>query len=63
MSGYSAAVFVAYGAVAYNMGITIWFWWARGKQRGADQYRQRNGQRPPEPDRNAHVVSHRAVLC
>lgn len=28
MSGYSAAVFVAYGAVAYNMGITIWFWWA-----------------------------------
>ena len=28
MSGYSAAVFVAYGAVAYNMGVTIWFWWA-----------------------------------
>ena len=28
MSGYSAAVFVAYAAVAYNMGITIYFWWA-----------------------------------
>ncbi|POP45863.1 Na+:solute symporter [Superficieibacter electus] len=28
MSGYSAAVFVAYAAVAYNAGITIYFWWA-----------------------------------
>ncbi len=28
MSGYSAAVFVAYAAVAYNYGITIYFWWA-----------------------------------
>ncbi|WP_338564732.1 hypothetical protein [Erwinia sp. E_sp_W01_6] len=28
MSGYSAAVFVAYAAVAYNVGITIYFWWA-----------------------------------
>lgn len=28
MSGYSAAVFVAYAAVAYNMGITLYFWWA-----------------------------------
>ena len=28
MSGYSAAVFVAYAAVAYNFGITIYFWWA-----------------------------------
>lgn len=26
MSGYSAAVFVAYAAVAYNYGITIYFW-------------------------------------
>ncbi|WP_034946188.1 sodium:solute symporter family protein [Erwinia oleae] len=28
MSGYSAAVFVAYAAVAYKSGITIYFWWA-----------------------------------
>ncbi|OON36448.1 Na+:solute symporter [Izhakiella australiensis] len=28
MSGYSAAVFVAYAAVAYRNGITIYFWWA-----------------------------------
>lgn len=28
MSGYSAAVFVAYAAVAYRYGITIYFWWA-----------------------------------
>ncbi|WP_158782416.1 sodium:solute symporter family protein [Pantoea sp. BAV 3049] len=28
MSGYSAAVFVAYAAVAYQAGITIYFWWA-----------------------------------
>ncbi|NLS54099.1 sodium:solute symporter family protein [Hafnia alvei] len=28
MSGYSAAVFVAYAAVAYKYGITIYFWWA-----------------------------------
>lgn len=28
MSGYSAAVFVAYAAVAYNFGLTIYFWWA-----------------------------------
>ncbi|MEA1064232.1 sodium:solute symporter family protein [Erwinia sp. HR93] len=28
MSGYSAAVFVAYAAVAYHYGITIYFWWA-----------------------------------
>lgn len=28
MSGYSAAVFVAYAAVAYSYGITIYFWWA-----------------------------------
>lgn len=28
MSGYSAAVFVAYAAVAYSDGITIYFWWA-----------------------------------
>lgn len=28
MSGYSAAVFVAYAAVAYKVGITIYFWWA-----------------------------------
>ncbi|NGX86198.1 Na+:solute symporter [Rahnella sp. Lac-M11] len=28
MSGYSAAVFVAYAAVAYKYGLTIYFWWA-----------------------------------
>lgn len=28
MSGYSAAVFVAYAAVAYKFGLTIYFWWA-----------------------------------
>jgi len=27
MSGYSAAVFVAYAAVAYRYGVTIYFWW------------------------------------
>lgn len=28
MSGYSAAVFVAYAEVAYKYGFTIYFWWA-----------------------------------
>ena len=28
MSGYSAAVFVAYAAVAYKYGFTIYIWWA-----------------------------------
>ncbi|WP_235439758.1 sodium:solute symporter family protein [Paenibacillus sp. DMB20] len=28
MSGYSAAVFVAYAAVAYNYGFTMYVWWA-----------------------------------
>src|SRR3979411_1577046 len=28
MSGYSAAVFVAYAAVAYNYGFTLYVWWA-----------------------------------
>ncbi|GGH86358.1 SSS family solute:Na+ symporter [Pullulanibacillus pueri] len=28
MSGYSAAVFVAYAAVAYQYGFTLYFWWA-----------------------------------
>lgn len=28
MSGYSAAVFVAYAAVAYQFGFTLYFWWA-----------------------------------
>jgi SSS family solute:Na+ symporter len=30
MSGYSAAVFVAYAAVAYTVGIALYFWWALG---------------------------------
>ncbi|BCU81365.1 hypothetical protein JIR001_11480 [Polycladomyces abyssicola] len=28
MSGYSAAVFVAYAEVAYNNGFTLYVWWA-----------------------------------
>src|SRR5688572_25846960 len=28
MSGYSAAVFVAYAGIAYTYGLTIYFWWA-----------------------------------
>jgi SSS family solute:Na+ symporter len=28
MSGYSSAVFVAYAALAYTSGITVYFWWA-----------------------------------
>ena len=28
MAGYSAVVFVAYAAVAYQYGVAIYFWWA-----------------------------------
>ncbi|MBR8030152.1 hypothetical protein KDX27_40835 [Burkholderia cenocepacia] len=28
MSGYSAVVFVAYAGVAYQFGVTVYFWWA-----------------------------------
>src|SRR5580698_10145674 len=28
MSGYSAAVFVGYAAIAYASGVTVYFWWA-----------------------------------
>ena len=30
MSGYSAAVFVAYAAVAYTVGFALYVWWALG---------------------------------
>ena len=30
VTGYSAAVFVAYSAIAYSMGFTIYVWWALG---------------------------------
>jgi Na+/proline symporter len=34
MDGYSGAVFVAYAAIAYNYGFSLWVWWALGVASG-----------------------------